>query len=355
MVMYDVVVSRRLVEPAKEVLAGYRVAEMGAGGDPYKWSMERLSREGARVFISVFTRVDNSLLNSARGLELIITTSSGYDHIDVDRAEELGICVANQPEVISEAVAEYVIAAALSSLRQLVSSTRYVLEGLWYRGEWPGRRGGLLYSRTIGILGLGRIGSIVAGRFKALGAGRILYWSRRRKPELELSLGAEKAGSLEDLFRESDIVVNLLPLNRETKGIITYRHLSLLKPGSIFINAGRGATVDEKGLLRAAAEREDITFVLDVYPEEPIDPSHKLVELARTRENIILTPHIAGSSKESHLLTQVLASRQARLYLETGNVWNPVNKPCRQSSEGPPPIERLIREYAWNLGRTTNP
>lgn len=348
---YDVVASSRLADPARKELNGLEFLERPADrADPYEWSLEVLSGHGARVYITVFSRVDAELLRKAKGLELVITTSSGYDHIDVKTAEELGVCVANQPEAIAEAVAEYVVAAILASLRQIVRGHIITLSGSWYEGVWPGRQGGLIIGRRVGILGMGRIGSLVAHKLSALGASEIVYWSRSRVPRLESIIPARSVESLEELFRESDVVVNLLPLTSETRGLVRWEHFKIMKPGSVFVNAGRGATVKEEDLVKAIEERRDIRFVLDVHAEEPLPPEHPIVRAASKLENVILTPHIAGASRESFLLTHILAARQAKLYLETGSVWNPVNVACRASRTSPPTLNQLIKDLSKHLG-----
>lgn len=289
----------------------------------------------ARVLIAGFMRIDKEFLDRATSLKLIVTRSSGYDHIDVDYAEKKGICVANQPEAIAFSVAEHAIALAVAALKRIVRSHDYVVTGQWSALGWPQwARGGLLRGSTLGIVGMGRIGSLVAWYGKAMGAGRVLYWSRRRKPELEVLLLAEPA-SLKRLFRESDVIIVALPKTRETVGLIGYELLSLMKSGAVLVNVGRGGIVDEIALAKIVREREDVYVALDVYSEEPLPENHELIRLAKETRRIILTAHHAGASKYTYVATAVLAAKQALHFLEKGTVWNPVNKACRATNDIP--------------------
>lgn len=339
---YDVISTVRMSDVAKGILVSYRIVEPEDPMPKREWFEDRL-REGARVAIVGFLSVDRDLMEEARGLELIIAASSGVDHIDVEAAEERGICVANQPEAIAEAVAEYAIAGILAVLRNVVRGHYYVVEGLWERRGWPRHfRGGLILGRRLGLLGMGRIATLIAYKARALGVSRILYWSRTRKPQIELALGAEFSGDLERLFSESDIVVNTLPLNRETRSVVKLKHLLLLPQNAIFVNVGRGPTIEPGALEALVSERPDIALVIDVFEHEPLPSESTLVEHAGPERNIVLTPHIAGYSVESSLATRVLAAMQARSYLEGRGVWNPVNAVCKESREGPPSLTSVL-------------
>ncbi len=299
--------------------------------------------KNARILIlSGFHRLDRKFFNDPGCLKLVITASSGYDHIDIDAAASAGVCIANQPEAIAEAVAEYTVASILAAARRIIEGREYVLTGEWAKRGWPRHLPGILVrGRCLGLLGAGRIGSRVAFIMSALGVSRILYYNRSPRPSLESHLGAKRA-SLEDIFRDCDIIVNSLPYNSETDSIVTYSLLSMMKPGAILVNVGRGKTVEEGALEKLVSERPDIMLVLDVYRHEPIDPDSKIVAEARRRGNIILTPHFAGYSMESPMATLLLTALQAKDYLEHGCVWNPVNAACIRCSWGPPSIDSIL-------------
>ena len=334
-----VVSTTYLTEEAVEVLeaVGARVVWPERGIDVSKWLLSIIP--GADVVMAGFQRVTEEHIARAEKLRLLLAMSSGVDHLAVEAAARRGVCVANQPEAIAVAVAEHAIGLIISSLRRITEGHGYVASGRWH-AERRFLRGTSLRGKTVGIVGLGRIGSLVALHARGLGAGRILYWSRRRKKELEQLLLAEPA-SLERLFTESDIVVVALPLTGETRGIIGRELLERLRPGALLVNIGRGGVVDANALVEVLRRREDIRVALDVYPEEPLPPSHPLAELARETGRLLLTPHHAGGTEESMKATRLLAAKQAAYFLEKGEVWNPVAGPCREARDIPGLWENL--------------
>ena len=332
-----VVAARRLPEEAVRVLeeAGAEVLQLPSRDNSIEWLAEAL--RGADVLLAGFNPVTRDLIDSGLPtLKLIVAMSSGTDHIDVEYAEEAGVCVANQPEAIAFSVAEHALMLGLAAMRGLVSSHHWVVEGRWHGEGWPPwARGGLVRGSTLGVVGLGRIGSLVAFYSRMMGAGRILYWSRRRKPELEQVLALEPA-SLERLFRESDLIIIALPKAQGTEGLVTIDHLRSMKRGAVLVNVGRGGIVREEDLARILEERDDIVVALDVFEEEPTPPNSRLIEVARKKpRQLVATPHHAGASPLSFKATAILAARQVAFYIEKGEVWNPVNKACKQARDIP--------------------
>lgn len=327
-----VVSSVRLTEEAAGILGGVAdlvMPESRAAGREWVLSNAR----GAAVLIAGFFRVDSEVIEAAGpGLRLILARSSGVDHIDLEAAMARGVCVANQPEAIALSVAEHAVGIALTQTKRILEGHTFNVEGGWT--EFPRHLlGFLLRGVTAGIVGLGRIGVMIAGMLRHLGAGRILYWSRRRKPELEILLRLEPA-SLERLFSESRLVFVTLPLTRDTRGLIGYELLSRLPQGAVFVNVGRGPVVREGDLVRVLEERSDLRAALDVYEVEPLPRSSPLLKLAR-EGRVTLTPHFAGYSEQSMKLTDLLVARQARHFIERGEVWNPVTPNCRQARDIP--------------------
>lgn len=324
--------TRRLPGEAVDIVvgAGLELEVAPEGADAYSWLAD-VGRRGVEILLAGFQRVDRGVIDSLRGLRLVIAMSSGYDHIDVAYAEERGICVANQPEAIAEAVSDHVVAMVMALYRRLLAAHEAVSTGSWGRAGVRGLRGRLLRGSVVGIVGMGRIGVLAASKLSALGASRILYWSRRRKPEVEQLLRAEPA-SLERLFSESDIIVVALPRARETVGLIGYSLLSRVREGAVLVNVGRGGVVSEEALSRLLDERRDVMVGLDVFEEEPLPPDSPLLRHAGSGR-LLLTPHIAGYTAESMRMTAILAARQAVHYASTGEVWNPVNSACRQARD----------------------
>ncbi len=325
---YDVASTRPLGRAAS-VLSEYRVAV----GSEYA--------RRARVYINWFERMDSGFFRDPGCLELVIVRSSGYDHVDVDAAAEAGVCVANQPEVIAVAVAEYAVAGILAVARRIVEGHLYFAGGEWPRRGWPRHlRGFLVRGRTVGLLGAGRIGGAVAGMLHGLGARVAYYYSRSPKPALESYYGARRV-SLEELFEKSEILVNSLPLTPETRGIVTLSLLRRLPRGAVYVNVGRGGTEEPGAVEALARERPDVGLVLDVHPVEPVPEGAPRMELAG-RPLTVTTPHFAGYSLESMEGTTLLAAMQARDYLRRGCVWNPVGGPCRRCPWGAPGLGEVL-------------
>ena len=297
--------------------------------DRRNWILENIRY--ASILIAGFINIDRTIIDKAINLELIVSRSSGVDHIDVAYAERKGICIANQPEAIAEAVAEHVVGLVISSYRNITMGHNYVIQGAWYSTR-KFLRGLTLKGKTLGVLGMGRIGSLVSFYLRMLGISRILYWSRTRKKELEQLLKAEPA-NVDRILEESDIIVIALPMTSETRGMINYSLLSKVKKNALIVNVGRGGIIDEEALVRILNERDDILAALDVYEEEPLPPESKLVETARETGRLLLTPHNAGGTEFSMKLTSLLAARQVIHYVNTGEVWNPVTKTCKESKD----------------------
>jgi|GEM_PF-2207933 len=336
--MVKVVAVPPLPSLARRILAPFNVVEVehGVPGD----ELARLNLD-ADALVLVGRRVSGSTLSKALRLRLVVSRSSGAEEIDHVLAEGRGICTANSPEVIAEAVAEHAIAGILAVLRNVIAGHLYVLEGRWWSEGWPYHlRGELVVGRSLGLVGAGRIGWSIAVKLRALGVKRVYYWARSRKPYLEVSLGAIYL-PFEEIFELSDIVVVSLPLTRETRHLITYEHLKALPRGAVFVNVGRGKVVEPGALERLLEERDDVRLVIDVYYEEPIPPGSGILKFLRD-SRVIVTPHIAGYSHESFVGSAVIAAMQVKRFFEEECVWNPMNSACKMCSDSPPPIDLVI-------------
>ena len=218
-------------------------------------------------------------------LRLIANYGVGYDSIDVEGARARGVAVTNTPGVLDAATADLAFALILASRRRLVEGDRLVREGRW---ETPWSRGPFLGSEvtgaTLGIVGMGRIGSAVARRAEAFDM-RVLYTRRAQ--------GGEGRRELDDLLREADVVSVHTPLTAETTGLISRERLGLLRDGATLVNTARGAIVDEEALVDELVSGR-INAGLDVFVHEPAVPSALL-----GLPNVVLTPHIGSATIET--------------------------------------------------------
>ncbi len=224
-------------------------------------------------------------------------------------------------------------------MRYISQAQKHVI--IWSKDEWPIHlRGFLIKGRSVSLLGAGRIGQSIAFKLAALGAGPFYYTGRSRKLSLETILGARKV-SIDSLFEKSMILINSLPLTRETRNIITSKLLLKLPENAVYVNVGRGGTEKRNAVVDTISKRRDLFFVLDVHPKEPIpnnDPRLNLLNNPR----VLMTPHMTGYSYESSLGTTYLALLQAKHYLTMGCVWNPVNNSCKQCQETGPSIMDIL-------------
>jgi len=250
---------------------------------------------GADVIVVNMVELTDSILSRLRNCKLIIRHGIGYDNVDVQACTKYGIQFAYQPDYCKEDVAEHAIALVFACARKVVWS-RKILDRSSATGQWdfadlfPMHR---LDGKTLGILGVGRIGSRVARKLSSFGLriiGTDPYLSERRRAELGIEF-VER----EELFRNSDFVTVHTPLTEETRHIINARTLGWMKPTSYLINTSRGQMVDDEALAKAVREREIAGAAIDVYSHEPPPPDHPLFGL----DNVILTPHIGWASEEA--------------------------------------------------------
>lgn len=252
---------------------------------------------GCEGIISLLTeKIDSGVIDAAGdGLKVIGNYAVGFDNIDVSEATKRGVVVVNTPGVLTEAVAEQVIALALSISRRIVEGDRFVREGK-YKGWEPDLLiGSGLRGKTMGIIGLGRIGRWVGRLARGIGM-QVIYYSRSRDEEYELECEVEYK-ALDQLLRLADVVSLNVPLAKETEQLIGAKQLKLMKKTGILINTARGRVVDQEVLIKVLSERKIAGAGLDVYENETrVDPR------LRKLDNVVLTPHTASATIEARLL-----------------------------------------------------
>ena len=235
--------------------------------------------------------VSGKILRAGQSLRLIQILSAGYDKVDMNTAKELNIPVATNGGANAYAVAEHTVALLLALYKKLIPCDRSVRAGKW-REAVTGFDTFELAGKTIGIIGAGKIGRKVARRLEAFET-EILYYDPYPASDIEKELNARRA-TLDELLMKSDVITLHLPLLKETRGLISGREFSLLKPTAVFINTSRAEIVDENALLSALKEKKIAGAGLDVFHKEPISPDDPLLKF----ENVIVTPHTAGHACE---------------------------------------------------------
>ena len=218
---------------------------------------ERLARKLSHadgVVCQLTDPMTRAVIEAAPKLKVISQVAVGYDNVDVEAATERGVVVTNTPGGLTEATADLTFALLLAAARRLPEAERYLRDGRWQRWDVDLLCGGDVHGRTLGIVGLGRIGQAVARRAKGFGM-RVLYAGRRGAPEeLERELGARRV-PLDALLGESDFVSLHVPLNEETRHMISVAQLCAMKRHAVLLNTARGPIVDERALVAALGHR----------------------------------------------------------------------------------------------------
>jgi lactate dehydrogenase-like 2-hydroxyacid dehydrogenase len=227
-------------------------------------------------------------LDPLPGLRIVANFSVGYDRIDVAACAERGVVVTNTPGVLDDATADLTFALILAARRQVVEGDRLIRSGGWTAGSWAdGPLAEEAAGSTLGIVGLGRIGSAVARRAQGFDM-RVLYSARTPR---DTHLGEFR--ELDDLLGEADVVSLHVPLSAEARGLIDARRLSLLRDGATLVNTARGELVDEEALVAELVSGR-IRAGLDVFADEPNVP-----EAVLDLPNVVLTPHIGSATRQA--------------------------------------------------------
>ena len=304
-----VFVTRQIPEEGLRIIREYYEVEVW---DRYTPPPREVLLEKAREVDALVTlltdRIDRELLDNAPRLGIVAQYAVGYDNIDVEYATQKGVYITNTPGVLTDATADLAWALLLAAARRIVEADRFVRSGEYWRtgtGWHPLMMLGYhVTGKTLGIIGMGRIGQAVARRAKGFNM-RILYYQRHRlQEELERELGAQYV-DLETLLRESDFVTIHVPLTKETYRMIGERELKLMKRTAILVNTARGAVIDEQALVKALKEGWIAAAGLDVFEREPLPPDHPLTKL----DNVVLAPHIGSATYETRAAMAELVAR----------------------------------------------
>jgi D-3-phosphoglycerate dehydrogenase len=236
------------------------------------------------------TRITAKVIESAKNLKIIARPGVGVDNIDGEAAAKHGIKVITSPQASTRSVAELTLGLILSLAREIPRADRALRKGRWEKRELKGSE---VAGKSLGILGLGKIGDEVARLGRALGM-EVIYWSRHRKPDREAAAGIAYV-SFKELFKRSDFLSIHVTLTTATRGIIGKRELAWMKRGACLINTARGALIDETALYEALRAGRIRGAGLDVFSEEPYTGP------LRGLRTVVLTPHIGANTREAQL------------------------------------------------------
>jgi gluconate 2-dehydrogenase len=245
------------------------------------------------AIVGLAERIDATAIASAPRLRFVANLGVGYNNLDIDALTEAGIGASNTPDVLNETVADYAWALMLAAARRIGEAERWLRDGQWHGSRFEGWLGADVHGKTIGILGMGRIGQAIARRAYGFQA-KVIYHNRSRlAPEIEREYAATYVDK-DSLLAASDHLILVLPYTPQSHHAIGEPELKAMKPTATLVNVARGGIVDDVALARALADGTIGAAALDVFEGEPkVHPD--LMKL----QNIVLSPHIASASRDT--------------------------------------------------------
>ncbi len=315
------------------------VAEVVARTDITPEELVRDIKDFDAIIVRSRTKVTREVIEAASSLKIIARAGVGVDNVDVQAATERGIMVVNAPESTSITVAEHTMGLVLSLSRKISIADKSVKEDKWEKSRFMGME---LNGKTLGIVGMGRIGSQVVIRAKAFGMDIVVY-DPYITPEAATELGVEVV-DMETLLKNADVITIHVPLTPETKHLISQPQFEIMKDNAIIVNCARGGIINEDDLYDALSEGKISGAALDVFENEPPAGS-SLLEL----DNVVLTPHIAASTSEAQRDAAIIVAKEIKKVFKGESPRNVINMPVLD-----PETFQLIKPYfrlAEKLGK----
>jgi D-3-phosphoglycerate dehydrogenase / 2-oxoglutarate reductase len=309
-----VLVAEKIADAGVELLREHFDVEVGLDWEGNE--LEKRIGEFDGILIRSETKLTPELIARAERLKVIGRAGTGVDNVDVEAATKRGIVVANAPEANSIAAAEHTLALMLALCRNVPEAHTSLAGGKWDRASFKGAE---LYGKTLGVLGFGRIGQLVAARAQAFEMPVIAY-DKFVTAERFRELGAEGVDDRDELFARADFISLHLPKTPETFGIINEESIAKMRDGVRIVNCARGELVDLDALLAGLESGKVAGAALDVFPEEPFE-GHAITE----RSDVVVTPHLGASTAEAQDRAGVVTAEQVTAALTGGVVTTAVN------------------------------
>ena len=276
-------------------LASFATHRLGEAKDRAAFLAEVAPRVRAIASTAGSVPVDGALMSKLPRLEIVASFGVGYDHVDANWAGAHGITVTNTPDVLTEEVADTSLGLLLCTVREFPQAERYLRAGHWREKAYPLTRA-TLRNRTVGLVGMGRIGQAIARRLDAMQVP-VVYHARRPAPGLRY----HHYPKLIDMARDVTVLLVIAPGGEETRNAINAEVLQALGPEGILINMARGSVVDEQALIKALKDKTIMAAGLDVYAREPEVPAELIA-----MENVVLFPHLGSASIHTRTLMDQL-------------------------------------------------
>ncbi len=288
-----VYITRKIPEPGPSILKKYFQTNMNSGADVLGREKLFENVRGVDALICMLgDKIDSEVMDAAGpNLKVISCYSVGHDHVDIYEATKRKIAVTNTPNVLANTTADLTFSLILTAARNIVNADRYVRYGNWKFGWTPDLFLGYdVYESTLGIIGLGEIGTLLAKRARGFDM-EVIYYSKTRKHKIESELDITYV-SLEELLQRSDFVSIHVSLNKDSFHMIDESKFKLMKKTAFIINTSRGKVINEQHLISALKDKVIAGAALDVYEIEPISKSNPLTQMSQT----ILLPHIGSAT-----------------------------------------------------------
>lgn len=289
-----VVLYKELSEPLMQRLEAQTHVTLIKRLDDQGLEQLRAALPHAHGLLGASLKLDARLLDLAPKLEAVASVSVGVDNYDIDYLSKRKIQLTNTPDVLTETTADTGFALIMATARRVVELAIKVRNGQWQKNIGPEWFGTDVHGKTLGIIGMGRIGEALAQRGHFGFGMPVIYHSNSPKPAVEARFNAQYR-SLNDLLQEADFICLTLPLTAQTEGLIGAQAFALMRPESIFINIARGKVVDEAAMIQALQQGQIRAAGLDVFEREPLDANSPLLHM----DNVVATPHIGSATVET--------------------------------------------------------
>jgi D-3-phosphoglycerate dehydrogenase len=315
--MEKVLLTDNIAKQALEVFADYPGIEAVPIGTLDEKELAKILHEYAAIIVRSPTRLSKELIDAGTNLKFIGRAGVGVDNIDVEAATARGITVMNSPGGNTVSTAEHAIALLMALARRIPQADRSLRAGRWERSDLKGVE---LSGRTLGVIGLGRVGREVARRMLAF-AMRVIAVDPYIPTEAAEELGVELV-AMEAVLSESDFITIHVPLGSDTKGIISDAEIEQMRDGVFLVNCARGGVIDEEAVERALDSGKVAGIAFDVYESEP-PGDHPLF----AHERSVFTPHLGAATKDAQVRVAVDVARNVAEALSTGDIRDAVNEP----------------------------
>ena len=328
---YKILISDSLSKEAVEILQKEKEFKVDVNTKLTPDELKKVIKDYDALVVRSSTKVTKDVIDAGDKLKIIGRAGVGLDNVDVEAASKKGVVVVNTPAGNTISTAEQAFTLMLSLSRNIPQADASMKRGEWERKKFMGHE---LYGKTLGIVGLGRIGTEVAKRALAFGM-KVLAYDPYLSMERAKDLGIEPA-DLPTLYKNSDYITVHTPLTDDTKHMISEKEFAMMKKDVRLVNCARGGIIDEAALAVAIESGKVAGAALDVYEDEPPSKENRLLKL----DKMVLTPHLGASTEEAQTNVAIEVANTVREALLTGCVRNAVNAPCLE-----PEMCKLVDPY----------